>query len=40
MGQRSAHAGTLMVDAGFEDVTNLSGGIMDWIRVGGPLIQP
>lgn len=40
VGQRSAHAGTLMVDAGFEDVTNLSGGIMDWIRVGGPLIQP
>ncbi|MBG70059.1 MAG: hypothetical protein CMN06_08060 [Roseibacillus sp.] len=40
VGQRSAHAGTLMLDSGFKDVTNLSGGIMDWIRVGGPLIQP
>ena len=40
VGQRSARAGTLMLDAGFNNVTNLGGGIMDWMRVGGPVVQP
>ena len=39
VGQRSAHAGRMMLEAGFEDITNLSGGIMDWIRRGGPIVQ-
>lgn len=40
VGQRSARAGTLMIDAGFNNVTNLGGGIMDWMRLGGPVVQP
>ena len=40
VGQRSARAGTMMLEAGFQNVTNLNGGIMDWMRLGGPVIQP
>ena len=40
VGQRSARAATLMLDAGFHDVTNLGGGIMDWMRLSGPVVQP
>lgn len=38
VGQRSAHAGTMMIEAGFSNVINLQGGIMDWIREGGPVV--
>ena len=40
LGIRSAHAGQMMLDAGFQNVTNLSGGITDWIKCGGPCLYP
>ena len=38
MGQRSAHAGRAMLEAGFPHVTNLGGGIVAWIQSGAPVI--
>ena len=39
MGQRSAHAATILMEAGFPDVTNLQGGIMGWLDENGPVIH-
>lgn len=39
MGQRSAHAGSMMMDAGIKDVINLEGGIAAWLEAGGPVVQ-
>jgi len=39
MGQRSAHAGTMMMAAGIPDVTNLQGGIVAWLEQAGPVVQ-
>lgn len=39
MGQRSSHAATMMVEAGFPDVTNLQGGIVAWLEANGPVVQ-
>ena len=39
MGQRSAHAGAMMLQAGFSDVTNLRGGIMSWLDEIGEVVQ-
>lgn len=35
VGQRSAHAASLMLEAGFQNVTNVQGGILGWIQAGG-----
>ena len=39
MGQRSAHAGSMMIDAGIQDVINLEGGITAWLEAGGAVVQ-
>ncbi len=39
MGQRSAHAATILMEAGFPDVTNLQGGIMAWLDENGPVVR-
>ena len=39
VGQRSAHAGTMMLEAGFRNVTNIQGGIMAWIELGCPVAE-
>ncbi len=39
MGQRSAQAVAMMVEAGFPDVTNLQGGIVAWLEANGPVVQ-
>ena len=39
MGQRSAHAGSLMLQAGFSDVTNVRGGIMAWLQEIGEVVN-
>ena len=38
VGQRSAHAASLMLEAGFRDVTNVQGGILSWIQAGGLVV--
>ena len=38
IGQRSAHAATMMMEAGIPDVTNLQGGISGWLAQAGPVI--
>lgn len=40
MGQRSAHAAQLMLQAGFADVTNVQGGIMAWLEARGEVVFP
>ena len=37
-GKRSGHAIEMMRDAGFEDLFNLDGGIIDWAQTGMPLV--
>ena len=39
MGQRSAHAARILMEAGFADVTNLQGGIMAWLDDKAPVIR-
>jgi rhodanese-related sulfurtransferase len=39
MGQRSAHAASLMRQAGFSDVTNVQGGIMAWLEEIGEVVR-
>ena len=39
MGQRSAHAAGMMVQAGFADVTNVQGGIMAWLEEIGEVVR-
>ena len=39
MGQRSAHAASMMMEAGIPDVTNLQGGIVSWLEQDGPVVQ-
>jgi adenylyltransferase/sulfurtransferase len=39
MGQRSAHAAGMMVQAGFADVTNVQGGIMAWMEARGEVVS-
>ena len=39
MGQRSAHAASLMLQAGFSDVTNVQGGIMAWLDEIGEVVR-
>ncbi len=39
MGQRSAHAVGLMMEAGFKDVTNIQGGIMAWLEEVGEVVR-
>lgn len=39
MGQRSAHAAGLMLQAGFSDVTNVHGGIMAWLEIEGAVVR-
>ena len=39
MGQRSAHAGAMMMAAGIRDVTNLQGGLVAWLEQAGPVVQ-
>jgi phage shock protein E len=38
-GKRSGHAGTIMREAGFEEVYNLEGGILDWSGAGMPSVR-
>lgn len=40
VGQRSAHAGQVLLEAGFQDVTNVSGGILAWLQEGYPVVTP
>lgn len=39
MGQRSAHAASMMLQAGFNDVTNMRGGILSWLDEIGEVVQ-
>ncbi len=39
MGQRSAHAGAMMLQAGFTDVTDMQGGIISWLNQIGEVVQ-
>lgn len=40
VGQRSAHAGHLMMESGIGDVTNINGGILAWLQEGYPVVTP
>ena len=38
-GRRSAEASDILVDLGFNDVYNMTGGILDWEAAGFPTVQ-